>query len=263
MDFFGVVDNLMQYCADKMSQGIGYPRHGYARHLWSVEVQHSADWNASRWDATRPGPVAFPRRPRECQCTMDDAVSAHLRAYFVPFWTTYPPLPRTLDEYVAFCHCSLAIAWKPYNHIFNTSVVNAVIPWTGDTKMALAWLALRWTSSYPFLPLAVILPQFVLRGFREENLPPRGIHGFWVDDEQAGLSDMAGQPKVFTDELKRWGTDGVQNPWDSMSRMQNMPLKEQQACVKQGWCFWTDWGFVDVVRGEIYVSTMYGRRKVT
>jgi hypothetical protein len=261
-DLFVAVDRLMQYCANEMSQGCGYPRRVEGTELdkqpkpwdplWNKtrwielerleEVQYSPLWNASKWDAMQAGPAVFPRRQRRCrQCTMDDAVSAHLRAPFVPFWIPYPLLPRTLNDYVEFCHCSIAIAMTPYNHIFDVSTTDTVISWSRDTKISLAWLALRWNITYPSL-LAYLLPQFILHGFRDENLPPRGIHYFWFDEESAGLSHIAGQPAMLTNKLREWGRDGVDQEINELeARKEAMSPGEREACVKQGWCFWKDW----------------------
>ena len=279
------IDSLMQYCATAMQKGDGYPRSRIeelpptawdAYPMRIVEAQHFPEWNASRWDDSRAGPRAFPRRQHDCQCTMDDAVGAHLGAAWVPYWSEAykqpPALPATLAEYVDHCHCDLQTAWQPYAYLFNTSFRNRLIPWSGDTQMALAWLALKWDVFYqahnyvtpgyeaftppPTLrqrysrhlsPYFYLLPTTVIHGFRAENLPPRGYHDFWWDSSRAGLSSARGVPKMLTEELRRWGLKGTSR--------QLVGADERDACVRQGWCFFYEFpGFFDDPDGERYLA---------
>ncbi|KAF1997846.1 hypothetical protein P154DRAFT_578580 [Amniculicola lignicola CBS 123094] len=189
-------------------------------------------WDTRRWSAP------FPKAPRECTCTMGDAVTrlhSNVRRDL--------ELPRTLEEFADYCECSISIAWASYTQIFNITFRPPILPitWSADVHTALGWIVLRDNITFPSF-LSFVLPRPQLHGFIDENLPERGIEDIWLDFEHSGLpyhsSEVIGVPTVLTDALRAYGRDGVDRPTRMDDRRLRMGSEQVRACLKRGGCSW-------------------------
>ncbi|KAH7075161.1 hypothetical protein FB567DRAFT_553429 [Paraphoma chrysanthemicola] len=223
-----MVRKVLERCRDVMSLGTGYPRTVEVG-AHSVEIQHSDLWDLSSWNTTWYLPWEV---QRPSHCIMDMAVSAYL-------WSPFTPRHHSTDNSTNNDACTIDFAWSSYTYIFNISIASS-IPWPSNLRIALGWLAMKHKISFPH-PLALVLPQPVLHGFHEHRLPPRGQHAFWVDTDPQGLpyhaSTIINVPTMLTDELRKFGRDGVHRYSQMESRQAAMPAQQKRACIIWGWCF--------------------------
>ncbi|KAH7064313.1 hypothetical protein BKA63DRAFT_558267 [Paraphoma chrysanthemicola] len=223
-----MVRKVLERCRDVMSLGKGYPRTVEVG-AEAVEIQHSGFWDLSSWNTTwyLPWEVQGPSH-----CTMYLAVSAYL---WSPFTSRHHSTGNSITNYA----CTIDLAWSSYTYIFNISIASS-IPWPSNLRIALGWVAMKHNISFPY-PLTLVLPQPVLHGFHEHRLPPRGQHAFWLDITPQGLprhaSTIINVPTMLTDELRKFGRDGVRKHSQVESRQAAMSVQQKRACISRGWCF--------------------------
>lgn len=58
-------------------------------------------------------------------------------------------------------------------------------------------------------------------------------------------SKAIGVPTMLTDEIRRWGPDGLNRSSQVERRRTDMTLKEAWRCLKRAWCFEQYFGSVE------------------
>jgi hypothetical protein len=258
---------ILALCRDRMSLGEGYPRSIWSRDYRDrIEINKSGLWNASAvhtnldFEELNLNPVdnrfAFPQSPKPCICDIDTAVSNLLRSLFIPPWSTFyttkDTLPRTLEQLVNYCACDIQTAWEPFHRVFNISIsppriiqYTYLLSWIDipqDLQIALGWVVLK--ANVPWyhpvsLVLSTFLPVSTIQAFYTYNLPPRGAHIFCFDAQGLPRDSMRkiDVPDPWTDQLRRYGRDGLDLTSDMGIRRRNWSYGERSACLKRGWCF--------------------------